>query len=91
MFHCLLSDGYPFLQVAYTARVTSRSRKGVLIDFDTSGEKNVSSSQTRTTIAGLFPDTEYSFRVAAVTQYGQGREVRVDNSTALPSGGMSLS
>lgn len=73
------------LQVEYSADVIWTSPRGFLVEFVESGVQNV--SITTATISGLVPDTEYYFRVSAVTDVGQGAEARVQQATAPALGG----
>lgn len=57
------------------------------MEFDESKVLNISSSVTMATITDLFPATRYRFRVAAMTEFGQGEEVIVLQSTAPANGG----
>lgn len=58
------------------------------MQFVDSGAENVSSSSTFVTVTQLVPDTEYRFRVSAVTEDGQGPEIIVIGTTAAAKGGM---
>ena len=42
------------------------------------------------TVAGLIPRTEYSFRVNAVSDSGEGPDATIDNATAIPEGAVSI-
>lgn len=75
MFYC-------FLKVFYRADVSWYSPDETLVQFSESNTKTVPSEVTSTTVSQLLPDTEYYFRVSAVTEYGRGAEVAVSTMTA---------
>ena len=73
-------------QVSYTASIEERSRGGTLIQFEESGE--MTSPFARAVVSPLTPSTNYRFRVAAVTERGQGEEIiRNRRTESAPSGG----
>ena len=57
------------------------SPDGSLVQFTDSGIMNVSSEVTTTTVTQLLPDTEYHFRVSAITDFGRSAEVIVSHMT----------
>ena len=74
------------LQISYTAAVREVSAGGYLLQFDDSGTLTVTSSTAKMT--QLVPETEYRFRVSALTELGQGQEEIVVQSTSPAYGGM---
>lgn len=64
------------------------SPRGFLIEYVKSDVVNVSATSTVTTISQLVPDTEYRFRVSALTENGQGPEMILVQATAPADGGM---
>ncbi len=60
------------------------------MQFTESGTKNVSSELTATIFTQLLPNTEYRFKVSAVTEYGRGAEVTTVQSTTQAYDGQQI-
>ena len=71
-------------QITYSANVQYRSPQGVLIIFVDSGE--VKATVNRIIVRGLVAESDYQFRVSAVTSSGRGEEVSVIGRTRISRG-----
>ena len=76
------TDNYMYsVQVKYSGHVEWRTSSGRLLMFEDAGNRSTQSTQL--TVAPLVPDTDYRFRVSALTQSGQGQEVVVIATTKM--------
>ncbi len=72
-------------QVSYSGSVTWVSRGGMLVQFLESGE--LQTDYTSLTVRPLTPETNYQFKVSALTEKGEGAEVVQYGRTSEASGG----
>ena len=68
-------------QVEYTAVVEGRSPLGNLISFMHDGTSTSISNVNKITVQPLIPQTNYLFKVAALTTGGEGMQVRANGLT----------
>ncbi len=76
------------IQIAYTSHVSWVSPSGYLVEYEESASQNVSASLTMATIPNLVPNTEYRFRVSALTEGGHGQEVIKSQFTEAATDGV---